>query len=98
MFCLDPIKRRELASNPIGCPCLYKSHGSCLQTWFEQKNQYECPICHKISVPEPIPPLQIVHVERRRSFDGHQKCLGGCCLGLILWAVIINVVNYILSK
>ena len=101
MFCLDPIKEHEQAFNPIGCPCLYKSHGSCLQMWFEQKNQYECPICHTVSQ---LNPIQATHIQptimiirQQDPYNSHQKCLGGCCLGLIVWVIIINLVNYLLG-
>lgn len=98
MFCLDSIKSNEFALNPIGCQCQFKSHGSCLQTWFEQKNQYECPICHTISVPSPVQPVyQIVYVERDpprpegRITESQQRCVAACCLGWILWSIFLSL-------
>lgn len=77
MFCLDEIKSTEVAFNPIGCSCQFKSHGSCLQSWFEEKNQYECPICHTVavpnadfvSVPNPLQRhiVQVVYVQNPRQ-------------------------------
>lgn len=110
MFCLEQLKTNETVLNPIGCNCLYKSHGTCLQAWFEQKQQYECPICHAVSLgplhsrtnPVVGPLVRVVYVQREQEEDGiperHQKCFGICCLGMIGWAIFINVLDYILYK
>lgn len=108
MFCLETVKTNEIAFNPIGCNCLYKSHGNCIQSWFEQKQQYECPICHAVSLPNPVSQqvVRVVYVQREQEEDEsrfgiperHQKCFGICCLGMIGWAIFINVLDYILYK
>lgn len=104
MFCLDDIKPQEAFFNPIGCHCAYKAHQSCLAKWFEQKNQYECPICHAVSIPNPVQtPLQVIVLrERSNEIDeaelSHHKCVGWCCLSFIAWAVIINVIDLVLRS
>lgn len=101
MFCLDTMKENEQVLNPIGCQCLYKCHGSCLQSWFEQKNQYECPICHTICIMSPlalIPHIVYVRSEYTPVLNDHQKCAGYCCIGLIVWVIVINVVNNIFNN
>ena len=103
MFCLETVKLVEVAFNPIGCPCQYKSHGSCLQAWFEQKQQYECPICHTVSISNPTQPVvRIVYVQREQEVtripERHQKCVGYCCLGIVFWVIFINILDYILYR
>ena len=108
MFCLESVKSVELAFNPIGCPCQFKSHGACLHAWFEEKHQYECPICHTVSVPNPVQPVyQIVYVQRdepvNRSFyplipQRHQQCVGVCCLGFLLWWLALTIIELIFKK
>lgn len=104
MFCLEAIKSTEVAFNPIGCDCQYKSHGACLQVWFEQKNQYECPICHAVSVPNPTQPvMRIVYIQREEEetstlSDRQQKCIAYFCLSFLLWSIFISVLDYILAK
>ncbi len=99
LFCLEDVKANEEYINPIGCNCQYKVHGPCLQTWFEEKNQYECPICHAVSIPNPaqLRPIQFVIVERRAGFSevdmGTQRCLGFCCLSLLLTVLVINIIS-----
>ena len=105
MFCLDPVKSSEVAFNPIGCSCQFKSHGTCLHEWFEEKRQYECPICHTISIPNPTQQqvVRIVYIEgipRNNSLvdERHQKCIGFCCLTLFGWAVILTILDLVFRK
>ncbi len=110
MFCLEPIKSTELAFNPIGCHCVFKSHGTCLQAWFQQKQQLECPICHTVSMPSPVQPValpayQIVYVQeppqemnRFRITRGQQKCAGYCCIGFLLWWVALSIFEFAIKK
>lgn len=108
MFCLEDLKAQESSSNPIGCHCSYKSHPSCLQTWFEQKNQYECPICHSVSIPNPIHatnnPIQVIVVRREQSNMledinmSNQKCMGWCCMGMIVWTIVVNIIDLVLRS
>jgi hypothetical protein len=103
MFCFERIKSTELALNPIGCPCQFKSHGSCLQAWFEEKNQYQCPICHTVSVPYPVQQsvVQVVRLEepRRSRYaeipERQQRCIAFCCLTLLLWALGLTILEYL---
>jgi hypothetical protein len=105
MFCLEPVKSTELSPNPIGCSCQFKFHGTCLQEWFEQKHQYECPICHTISVPNPTQHqvVQIVYVQETPRYNSlvdqrHQKCMAVCCVMLIGWTVILTILDLIFQK
>ena len=107
MFCLDEVKSTEVAFNPIGCQCEFKSHGPCLQSWFEQKGQYECPICHTVSIPSPVQqppiqqvPVQVIYVQNptptidlqeRCITRGQERCLSACCLGFLFWSVFVTV-------
>lgn len=109
MFCLETVKENEIAFNPIGCQCQFKSHGPCLQSWYDQKQQYECPICHAVSVPNPVePPVQIIYIQRdprererqreeslneRRITQAQQKCIALCCVGWICWSLFITLID-----
>ncbi len=110
MFCLDTLKQNEQALNPIGCQCEFKSHGQCLQVWFEQKQQYECPICHTVVNVNPIPTtIQVVYVRQepeaqaeterrmtqRQITERQQKCVGVCCLMLIIWSTTLVILDFI---
>ena len=105
IFCLDDIKERNQVINPIGCACQIKAHGSCLQTWFEQKNQYECPICHTVSQANPILPfVHVLYVREeppsryRVPNANQQKCIGCCCLVLIFWSISLIILDYVYRK
>ena len=110
MFCLEPLKQNEQVINPIGCQCDFKSHGPCLQVWFEQKQQYECPICHTVCVPNPTeqnqqPIVQIVYVNREQPrisenqiTRGQQKCIGMCCLIIISWGLAMTIIDLIFRR
>lgn len=103
IFCLDPIKESECIGNPIQCTCNYKAHGSCLQNWFEQKNQYECPICHTVVVQPPVqPPFQVVYVQmpqqpeqQPRISKAQQRCAAMCCFTLMGWAIFVSILEYV---
>lgn len=105
MFCLESVKSTEVAFNPIGCSCQFKSHGTCLHAWFEQKHQYECPICHTVSMPNPVQPVyQIVYVQREEPSrqspfsQRNTQCIAFCCFGFLLWWVILSIVEYATKK
>ena len=93
MFCLDEVKPNEEILNPVGCSCLFKAHGSCLQSWFEQKNQYECPICHAVVNLNPLQPVHVVYIQERPSESGlvrrHRWCLGMCFVISIFWGLFV---------
>jgi hypothetical protein len=106
LFCLEDIKESHGCPNVVGCGCEVKCHSSCLQAWFEQKNQMECPICHHVTVMnpanyvEPPPAYVLVHVqmvrnqERISRIQGHEKCFGFCCLTVLLWWILALIFEY----
>ena len=105
LFCLEEIKERDRCGNPVGCGCELTCHGSCLQEWYEQKQQIECPICHRVSVPNPIiasrdREIVIIHVqdpqqaEQIRTMRAQEKCVGCCCLTLLFWWVFSLIFEY----
>jgi hypothetical protein len=97
LFCLEEIKENQGCPNLVGCGCEMNIHSQCLQAWFQQKQQMECPICHVVRVGNPIhrvePPREyvIVHVQDNRNQEqiqrirSQEKCVGFCCLTLIFW-------------
>lgn len=101
MFCLEVVKSNEQAFNPIGCQCHFISHGSCLHSWFEQKHQYECPICHAVCLISPIQPPVIVYIDRERQPERsdisrrQKQCMSICCLGVLFWALFMTVIEYV---
>lgn len=108
MFCLETVKSNEVVLNPIGCNCKYMSHGPCLQSWFQEKNQYECPICHAVSIPNPIqspqPMYQIVYIQERREeierrmTRSQKKCAAILCFTIICWGIIMNIIEAVLRR
>ena len=102
MFCLESVKSNEQAMNPIGCTCHFISHGTCLQGWFEQKQQYECPICHAVCVVNPVQVPVVVYVETARDSGqttiAQQRCVAACCLGLLFWALFVTILDYVLRS
>jgi hypothetical protein len=103
LFCLEELKESERCPNVVGCGCEVKCHISCLQAWFQQKEQMECPICHHVSVMNPIQPPReyvIVHVQALRNEDQIQriqfreKCAGCCCLTLLVWWIGGIILQY----
>ena len=108
LFCLESVKESDQIPNVVGCDCELVCHASCMQNWFETKHQLECPVCHAVSVPnmafhrdgEHI--ITVVHVTQRqrdeelRAYRMNEKCIGFCCLSLILWGVAANLISYFL--
>lgn len=102
MFCLEDVKSTEMVLNPIGCQCQLKSHGPCLQAWFEEKNQYECPICHAVSLPNPIQPMvHVVYIQREpverfnRMNTRQQKYVLLCFCLFIGWGIIASITEFV---
>jgi len=101
LFCFDPIKENN-TRNPIGCQCAIHAHESCIHSWFQQKQQIECPICHTVSIPNPVSyeNIQIVFIERnqsregeRRAFQANQKVIALCCCVLLGWSIGLTIVE-----
>jgi len=105
LFCLDPVKQDSL-QNPIGCHCKIVAHTQCFNSWYQQKQQLECPICHTISIPNPaaIDTVRIVFIDttRRaaaeRRFRGNEKAVTFCCCLLLGWAVGLSIIEAISSQ
>lgn len=104
LFCLEDIEGSPLG-NPIGCQCKIQVHDACFQTWFQQKQSLECPICHTVSVPTPFH-HENVHVvfvreERRDSQErqrrSNQKAIAMCCCLLLGWSVGLTILEAIYS-
>lgn len=92
LICFEAVKD-EMNENPVGCPCRLFAHRACLDEWFTQKQQLECPICHTVFLPNPLQAqLQMIYVtvsevarhqreqQRRRNRD--QWIMLGCCVVL----------------
>ena len=107
LFCLEETKSGELQTNPVGCGCQIHYHATCLSEWYEQQNQIKCPICHRVTVPNPIiasrqREIVIIHVqdpqqaEQIRTFRSQEKCVGVCCLSLLFWWAFSLIIEYAL--
>jgi E3 ubiquitin-protein ligase DOA10 len=105
LVCLEEIKEKSIV-NPIGCPCKLHVHKQCFETWFQQKNQMECPICHSVATPNRVM-LENVHivyintnaidrVERREK--SHGRAIGFCCCLLIGWAIGFTVIDHLYGQ
>ncbi len=106
LFCLEELKDSEECPNVVGCGCELHTHPQCLQAWFQQKQQMECPICHRVVLMNPVhrvePPREfvIVHVqdtrdeERLRRIQSHEKCVGFCCLTILFWWIGALILEY----
>lgn len=104
LFCLEEIQGNP-TSNPIGCRCKIQAHESCFHHWFEQKQSYECPICHTVSVPTPIhhENIRIVVIERQQAREErnnrtNQKAVAVCCCLLIGWSVGLTILDAIYAS
>jgi hypothetical protein len=104
LFCLEELKEREDIQNIVGCRCEIHAHSLCLQGWFQQKQQLECPICHAVSVPNPIqlvrPEVIVVHVQdpeqqgQIRRLRSQEKCVGFCCLTILFWWIGAMILEF----
>lgn len=102
LFCLEPIKD-NLVQNPIGCSCKILVHPQCFQQWCHQKQQLECPVCHTVVQTNPhivyvIAPAPEVPSDFMNTIRRHDKCLGFCCCGLLLWFVALSILSYAFEK
>ena len=73
LFCLEVIKEPPLL-NPVGCKCKIQSHRSCIEKWFQEKQQLECPICHKspadnVSIQIHVPTQAMLQTVQVNYFD-----------------------------
>lgn len=106
LFCLEEIKENQGCPNLIGCGCEINCHPVCLEVWFQQKQQMECPICHVVRQVNPVhrvePPREfvIVHVqgpqntEHARTLRSQEKCVAFCCFTLLFWWVGALILEY----
>ena len=103
LFCLDSVNKREIV-NPIGCACVINAHKECLESWFHQKNQMECPICHRVVVPNRLmlDNVHIVYIQQplpeesiRRIWETNQKTAAFCCCLVIGWTLGLSILELI---
>lgn len=86
IFCLEDVE--EVSPNTIDCPCEYKYHRSCLDKWFQEKGQRECPICHAVGI--------TIYVERREYARRVDRTVGICCgLFCLTWILVFIIVRNI---
>lgn len=107
LFCLEAVKEISTPS-PLGCQCKVVAHEACFKTWFDQKQQMECPICHSISMPNRIvhENIHIVYVNTREQedrrladrFRQQEKAALFCCLLIMGWTVGITILELIASS
>lgn len=107
LFCLETIKQDEVLPNPIGCRCTLSTHQRCLQGWFEQKHNMECPICHTIGTPMPFQIsdtqhiIHFIHVDvtaqqrEQQRIRGREKAVAFCCCLLLGWALGLSIIEWI---
>lgn len=99
LFCLEPVKKDNVV-NAFGCTCKICAHKQCLDEWFAQKQQFECPICHCVVITNPMmmQQIQILYVEaqeNRRARRRGERCVSFCCLGIFLWILIITAIRQV---
>lgn len=100
LFCLESIKENS-TQNPIGCQCVIRAHASCFRTWFHQKQQLECPICHTVSIPNPVvyDNIHIVYVQSgesrntERRMRKHERAMAMCCCILLGWSIGLTILE-----
>jgi hypothetical protein len=105
LFCLEPVKE-STTLNPIGCQCAIHAHEACFHTWFQQKQQLECPICHTVSIPNPVPfdNIHIVYVQAPQERDmqrrvrNHEKAVAMCCCILLGWSIGLGILEVVFGK
>jgi hypothetical protein len=104
LFCLEPIQDNP-AQNPIGCSCKILLHPQCLEQWWTQKQQLECPVCHTVAVPNPQinESVRVVYVamnpeETTGITPSQQKCVGFCCLGFLFWSIALSILSWVFEK
>ena len=106
LFCLEDLKENQECPNVVGCGCEINCHSSCLETWFQQKNQMECPICHTVVQQNPSSRVELSHTymvvhirdprntEQIRNIQSREKCVGFCCLTLLFWWIAALILEY----
>lgn len=80
LFCLEDVKENN--QNSI-CQCKYHYHQKCIDLWFQQKQQLECPICHTVAVIVRYPSVTIGKV-----------CGFCCCCSLFSWIIMILLLEF----
>lgn len=107
LFCLEELKESDVCPNVVGCGCELHTHPQCLQAWFQQKQEVECPICHTVSIPNPVRSAQqqqqqereivIIHVQdpvQARHLQMREQCMATCCCMLLFWWVGGIILQY----
>lgn len=107
LFCLEVIKEPPL-SNPVGCECKIQTHTTCIEKWFQEKQQLECPICHKspadnmiISMPiqNMLQTVQMTHVDLREARNRkHTRIIGLCACLSLGWGLGFLIIDILLRK
>ena len=107
LFCLESTNK-ETIPNPIGCACGINAHKECLESWFRQKQQMECPICHRVVVPNRsmLDNVHIVYIHQpvvedtsmRRIWETNQKAAAFCCCLVIGWTLGLSILEIIYGR
>lgn len=96
LLCLEEIKEESMP-NLTGCQCNVKCHKHCIERWFQEKKQIECPICHVVLIPVVLLPIETVITRNQHMSRPHERSIGVCCCLLIGWAIAFAIVESVYS-
>ncbi len=94
LFCFEPVS----STNPLGCVCRFQAHKECLDKWFAEKNQMECPICHTVSFLNPITIIYIRPTEERIRFNPivrNERAGAICCFIFLAISFALTILNLV---
>lgn len=96
LICLDDVGDISKKHSHLACKCNVSVHTHCWMQYVKTKNgTLECPLCHVITLVNPILPASIagmpkevpVQVEERDEHADRDKCVGRYICGCLVWWV-----------
>jgi hypothetical protein len=94
LICLDDVGDISKKHTHLACKCNVSVHTHCWMQYVKTKNgTLECPLCHVITLVNPILPASIsglskeVHVQENNedSLPQNSTCVKSCMCGCITW-------------
>ena len=99
IICLEPTHAQKPAD--LICQCKVVVHSKCWKTYLQQKGQAECPICHQVTLKNPLEvamsPTVEAYVERVRQERMPKDCakMCGCCF--VLECLVVGILGCLMG-
>ena len=94
LICLDDVGDISKRHSHLACKCNVSVHTHCWMQYVKTKNgTLECPLCHIITIVNPILPASITGLQKEVSvqandenlYSQNRTCINSCICGCLTW-------------